>query len=97
MTDREEAGLRGSVRMCVEETTYATGKSLTTTEYGLDGRLLTTRASYPDGSDWVTTKTYDAWAKRLRASRANLPLKPSMRTMKWAGSRRLETRMEKAT
>jgi len=60
MTDREEAGLRGSVRMCVEETTYATGKSLTTTEYGLDGRLLTTRASYPDGSDWVTTKTYDA-------------------------------------
>lgn len=66
MADREEAGLRGSVRMCVEETTYATGKSLTTTEYGLDGRLLTTRTSNPDGSEWFTTKTYDADGRLVR-------------------------------
>jgi len=60
ITDREEAGLRGSVKTCVEETTYPTERFLTTTEYGLDGRLLTTRTSYGDGSEWVTTKTYDA-------------------------------------
>ena len=48
MTDREEAGLRGLVKSCVEETIGPRRKSLTTTEYGLDGRLLTTRTSHPD-------------------------------------------------
>jgi len=42
MTDGEPAELRGSVKTCVEETTCNIGKSLKTTEYGLDGRLLTT-------------------------------------------------------
>jgi hypothetical protein len=51
MTDGEKAELRGSVKSCVEETTYPAGKSLTTTEYGLDGRLLTTRTSNSDGSE----------------------------------------------
>jgi YD repeat-containing protein len=60
MTDREEAGFRGSVRTYVKEVTYPTGKSLTTTEYGPDGRLLTIRTSNSDGSEWFTTKTYDA-------------------------------------
>ena len=55
MTDREKAGLRGPVKSCVEET----GKRLITTEYGVDGRLRTTRTSYAD-SGWVTTNNYDS-------------------------------------
>jgi len=68
MTDREEAGLRGPVKTCVEETHYPNGKSLTTTEYGLDGRLLATRNSYADGSEWVTTKTYDADGRLVKTA-----------------------------
>jgi len=66
--DRAEAGLRGSVKTCVEETTYPTGKFLTTTEYDLDGRLLETRVSNPDGSELVTTKTYDADGRLVKVS-----------------------------
>lgn len=60
ITDREKAGLRGPVRTSVEEAVYPTGKFLTATEYSLDGRLLTTRTSSTDGSEWLTTQTYDA-------------------------------------
>ena len=68
ITDREQAGLRGPVKSCVEETTYPTGKSLTTTEYGLDGRLLATRTRNADGSDWITTKTYDADGRLVKSA-----------------------------
>ena len=68
MADREKAGLRGSVKTCVEETTYAKRKSLTTTEYGLDGRLLATRNSYSDGSEWVTTRTYAADGRLVKTA-----------------------------
>lgn len=60
MTEREKAELRAPVRTCAEETTYPNGKFLTTTEYSLDGKLLTTRTSYADGSEWLTTRMYDA-------------------------------------
>lgn len=60
ISDRERAGLRGPVRTCREETVYPGGKSFTTTEYSLDGKLLTTRTSQSDGSEWVTSQTYDA-------------------------------------
>jgi len=60
ITDREEAGLRGLVKTCVEETIGPRRNSLKTTEYALDGSLLTTRTSYAKGVEWVTTKTYDA-------------------------------------
>ena len=33
---------------------------MTATEYSLDGRLLTTRTSNTDGSEWLLTRTYDA-------------------------------------
>jgi antitoxin component YwqK of YwqJK toxin-antitoxin module len=52
-TDREQDGLRGPVKSCVE----GTGKRLITTEYGVDGRLLTTRTSYAH-SGWVNTNYY---------------------------------------
>lgn len=71
MTDREKAGLRGPVRTRVEETIYPGGKFLTTTEYSLDGRLLATRASNPDGSAWVTTQTYDADGRLVKTASGN--------------------------
>ncbi len=68
MTDREKAGLRGPVRTRVEETIYPGGKFLTATEYSLDGRLLATRASNPDGSGWVTTQSYDADGRLVKTA-----------------------------
>jgi YD repeat-containing protein len=75
MTDREKAGLRGPVKSCVEETE----KRLTTTEYGVDGRLLTTRTSNAD-SGWVTTKTYDADG-RLAKEAWTKPGQPTTETL----------------
>ena len=68
VTEREKAGLRGPVKTCVEETSYPTGKALTTTEYDLDGRLLETRISNPDGSESVAAKTCDADGRLVKAS-----------------------------
>ncbi|PYT54553.1 MAG: hypothetical protein DMG43_05910 [Acidobacteria bacterium] len=59
MSDREKAGLRGPVRTCTEETIYPGGKSLTTSEYSIDGRVLTIRTTQPDGSEWVSANIYD--------------------------------------
>lgn len=61
MSDREKAELRGPVAICVQEVDRGDGrKSSTTTEYSLDGKLLATRTSHPDGSEWIITQTYDA-------------------------------------
>ena len=62
MTDREKAGLRGPVKICVEENIYPTGTvSITTTsEYAIDGKLLVSLASHRDGSEWTTTHICDA-------------------------------------
>jgi hypothetical protein len=60
ISDREKAGLRGPVRMCVEETGAppSSSKLSFSTEYSTDGRLLTSRNANPDGSGWVRTLTY---------------------------------------
>ena len=68
MTDREKAGLRGPVRICVEETAVPVGKLLTTTEYNSDGNLLTTRIVNPDGSEFVTSRTYDANGRLVKVT-----------------------------
>jgi YD repeat-containing protein len=61
VSDREKAGLRGPVKMCVEENSLPDGnKYSTASEYSPEGRLLTTRMSNSDGSEWVTTHTYQA-------------------------------------
>jgi hypothetical protein len=59
MTDREKAGLRGPVRICVEENIYPTGIVSITSKYAIDGKLLVSRTSHRDGSEWTTTDTYD--------------------------------------
>ena len=60
MSEREKAGLRGPVHICVEEAVYPTGKFSIAQTYDLDGKLLVSRSSNSDGSDWVTTRTYDS-------------------------------------
>lgn len=79
LTARGQAGLHGPVKMCVEESASDYGKSASTTEYGLDGQLLTSRHemdgkfSYSSSSsDWVQTEIHDSkgrlaksiWGKR---------------------------------
>jgi hypothetical protein len=60
MSDREKAGLHGPVSTCVDETIDSRGgKSATFTEYRPDGRLLTSRTTHPDGSQWISTQVYD--------------------------------------
>jgi YD repeat-containing protein len=63
MSDREKAGLHGPVRSCVEESIFPGNiKHLTTREYSPDGKILilTARVGNSDGTEWITTQTYDA-------------------------------------
>lgn len=79
-SEREQLGLRGPVKICTEETTYpATAapdgsllperKTLHTTEYDTEGRIVSTRWNNPNGSAWITGNTYNASGQLLRTSR----------------------------
>jgi hypothetical protein len=65
MSDRETAGLRGPVKVCVEESVHSPeSKSSTTSEYGPNGMLLTIR--YDDaGPERVFTYAYDGEKRSL--------------------------------
>jgi hypothetical protein len=66
MSDRETAGLRGRVKVCVEESVYTPGRKFsTTTEFSLEGKLLTVRHDYGDGSESVFTHSYDGAGRSL--------------------------------
>jgi YD repeat-containing protein len=79
VSDREQRGLRGSVKSCTEEHTYsswtdAEGKthpefhSQYTTDYDAEGRILANSHSNSDGSKWVTNFTYDASGRLLKVA-----------------------------
>jgi YD repeat-containing protein len=79
MSDREQRGLRGSVKSCTEESTHpgmadADGKTYPevhseyTTEYDTDGRIRITRSRNSDGSQWVTRYGYDASGRLLKTA-----------------------------
>ena len=72
ISHREKAELRGPVRTCGEETVYPSGKSLTTTEYSLDGKLLTTRFVRSNGSELVKSQTYDADGRLVKTASGEL-------------------------
>ncbi len=68
-SDREKHGLHGRVKLCAEHYSLpqddnapavAARKFSSVTEYTLDGRLLSQRHKNRDGSEYVTTYTYDA-------------------------------------
>lgn len=80
MSDREQHGLRGPVKSCVEETTFpgppnATNEDGTDkpeirtwskTEYDPAGHLIERRHRNPDGSEWVERHAYDASGRLLK-------------------------------
>jgi hypothetical protein len=77
MSDREQHGLRGQVKSCVQESTFsgatdAEGKatpevhSAYTTEYDAAGRTRSTRSENSDGSQWVTRHSYDPSGRLLK-------------------------------
>jgi len=67
-SDRERDGLRGPVRISLEEVGSDFGKTRTTNEYDLDGRLLASKSTYSGGSESENTRTYDAAGRLLRTS-----------------------------
>jgi YD repeat-containing protein len=82
MSDREEHGLRGSVRICVEENTYpgataADGTQIPgwtsrhTSEYSVEGRVIATRSRNSDSSEWVNLYTYDTSGNLLKITTGN--------------------------
>lgn len=99
ISDREKAGLRGPVRTCREETIYPSGEFLTTTEYSLDGKLLTTRTVQSDGSEWVTSQTYGPegrLAKTVSGKLGEPGTSRSTPTMKQEGSYPLRIALKRA-
>ncbi len=68
-SDRVRSGLRGPVKICIQETTYpavtsSNGKQFpewtqrTESEYDQEGRLVSTRNRNSDGSFWMARNTY---------------------------------------
>ena len=77
MSEREQHGFRGPVKLCIEESTYSGAtdtegkaypevRSTYTTEYDTGGRTLATRARNSDGSEWVTRNFYDPSGRLLK-------------------------------
>jgi hypothetical protein len=91
ISDREQRGLRGPVKSCVDERTYpgATDpegnrsrsfSSAQTSEFDTGGRILAMRIRNADGSEWVTRYSYDT-AGRLLKTDAGLEGKPPKQTL----------------
>jgi hypothetical protein len=77
MPNREEHGLRGPVKTCVEESTRAAfvaddGRhfpelnSSYTTEFSEEGRVIETRMRNSDDSEWVSRTLYDSSGNFLK-------------------------------
>src|SRR5262249_18975010 len=88
-SQREQQGLRGLVKTCVEEQTHPgftdshgnkipETKTVHTTEYDLAGRIVRTLWRNPDGSEWGTRYSYDA-AGHLLKTESGKEAKPSPR------------------
>jgi len=74
MPDRENAGLHGPVRSCVEEAILPDNiKHLATREYSPDGKILifTARFGNSDGTERITTQTYDATGRLTKSVSGN--------------------------
>ncbi|HEV2400411.1 MAG TPA: hypothetical protein VGS27_25965 [Candidatus Sulfotelmatobacter sp.] len=75
MSDREKAGLRGSVREITDSQTMSlpNGEQVltTTSRYSPDGRLLVERTANPDGSGWATTYSYYPDGRLLKTVSGN--------------------------
>ncbi|MGA8270906.1 MAG: hypothetical protein WB919_05050 [Candidatus Sulfotelmatobacter sp.] len=85
MSDRDKAGLRGSVKTALEEQNFsgADGQQLlttTTTRYAPDGRILERRTANPDGSEWVASYTYHSDGRLLKTAFGKVNSAPNSET-----------------
>lgn len=69
-SDREKAGLRGSVDECIEEMRYGQGnwKAVNETTYDVDGRTLQNSYTNNDGTKGLETFSYDAEGHLLQTA-----------------------------
>jgi len=73
LTALERDGLRGPLKTCVEDTPIYQGRSVTTKDYGLDGKLLSFRteiegqpSSSFSASDWLESDVTDSQGRLLK-------------------------------
>jgi YD repeat-containing protein len=77
MSEREQNGLRGLVKTCVEERSFppvttgdgthiAERKYSYSTEYDVTGHMIEIRSGESSGQDWITRFTYDASSRLLK-------------------------------
>ena len=72
MSDREQAGFRGPVKLCVEESISDDRPVVrTTTEYSPDGKLLETRSDHGNGFTLMFTREYDSDGRLTKVKPAN--------------------------
>jgi hypothetical protein len=72
MSDREQAGFRGPVKICVEDSTFSDQRVMrTTTEYRPDGKLLETRSDHGNGFTLMFTHEYDSYGRLIKIKPAN--------------------------
>jgi YD repeat-containing protein len=72
MSDREQAGFRGPVKICVEESISVDRPVVrTTTEYSPDGKLLETRSDHGNGFTLMFTHEYDSDGRLTKIKPAN--------------------------
>src|SRR4051794_22070951 len=83
MNDRDSHGIRGAVKLCVEETIYpavmgAEGKEIPEvkqvqeTEFDAEGRLTITRRRNSTGSGWTRQNFYDVSGRLERITVKNI-------------------------
>ncbi len=65
---REDMGLRGPVKSCTETWAFDGRAFSMYNEFAPDGKLLVSRSENPDGSEWVTTWTYDENGRVLKST-----------------------------
>ena len=99
-SDREQYGLRGPVKTCVEETTYGGGIASDGTpnpeltrwsqkEYDVNGHLVANRDRNPDGSMWMVRNTYDASGKLIKTTSGKDGEPPTVSTYVYDDQQRL--------
>jgi YD repeat-containing protein len=99
-SDREKAGLRGTVKTCVEEinfpaVTLPDGTKIPerwdahATDYDVDGRLLANRGPNSDGSEWITAQSYDADGRLTKMVSDGTPWPPTEVIHSYDGAGRL--------
>lgn len=80
-SDSARFGLRGPVKSCLEENVLPDGRAYSTyQEFSPEGKVLRYRFRNADGSEWVTTNTYDADGRLIKIL-SDKPGEPQAQTL----------------